>query len=225
MKDQIFVSLQTATDTEMNMAMRIYPSFEKLALSNGGGIYYSAGFSRDGKRYQVLLSQQPDPGMTAAAAHTMKVINLFKPKYVILTGIAAGVMRKNEDGQLYGDIVVADVVWDYTSGKFVKAGDSSIKFGSVGFISRPRVIRTDKALLKYAEAAIKSPENQNHVHIGTMACGTSVVANKEVVEKRIHSQFKETAGLDMESYAVMYAAKHAVPPLMSRHKGHIRLCG
>lgn len=48
--------------------------------------------------------------------------------------------------------------------------------------------------------------------IGPMACGATVVANWEIVEKQIHTQYGDTAALDMESYAVMYAAKEAPLP-------------
>ena len=51
-----------------------------------------------------------------------------------------------------------------------------------------------------------------HVHIGPMACGSTVVANRKVLEKQIHSQLSSTVGLDMESYAVVYAAYHAPKP-------------
>ena len=61
-------------------------------------------------------------------------------------------------------------------------------------------------------AAAASPENQCHVHIGPMACGTSVVANRDVLEKQVRSQLQGTVALDMESYAVAYAAEHAVEP-------------
>lgn len=61
-------------------------------------------------------------------------------------------------------------------------------------------------------AAAASPENQCHVHIGPMACGISVVANRDVLEKQVRSQLQGTVALDMESYAVAYAAEHAVEP-------------
>ena len=41
---------------------------------------------------------------------------------------------------------------------------------------------------------------------------STVVANSEVVEKQIHAQYNNTAALDMESYAVMYAVKEAPVP-------------
>ena len=45
-----------------------------------------------------------------------------------------------------------------------------------------------------------------------MACGTTVVANHKLIEKRIHSQMEGTVGLDMESYAIVYACNQATEP-------------
>ena len=60
--------------------------------------------------------------------------------------------------------------------------------------------------------ASESEKNECHVHIGPMACGSSVVANNLVLKKQIHSQLENTAGLDMESYGVVYAATNASEP-------------
>ena len=62
------------------------------------------------------------------------------------------------------------------------------------------------------ELAANSSENQCHIHIGPMACGSTVVANREILDKQVYSQFPHTIGLDMESYTVMYAAENAAQP-------------
>ena len=142
----------------------------------------------------------------------MKMIAAFRPKYVIMVGIAAGIAYKNAVDQLYGDIVVPNVVWDYSSGKFVSTQRADVTFGGVGFIPRPRSINTDETILEAVARAMESSENECHIHIGPMACGSAVVANSEVVEKQIHAQYGNTAALDMESYAVMYAVKQAPAP-------------
>ena len=87
-----------------------------------------------------------------------------------------------------------------------------MSFGGVGFIPRPHFVNTDESILEAVERAMESPKNEYHIYIGPMACGSTVVANSEVVEKQIHSQYSNTAALDMESYAVMYAVKEASVP-------------
>ena len=190
----------------------MYDEWEELSLDGDEQKYYETSFERDGKRLKVVMARQSEMGMIAAGVLTMKMIAAFRPKYVIMVGIAAGIAYKNAVDQLYGDVVVPDVVWDYSSGKFVSAQRADVTFGGVGFIPRPHYINTDETMLEAVARAMESSENECHIHIGPMACGTSVVANSEVVEKQVHSQYNNTAALDMESYAVMYAVKAAPAP-------------
>ena len=66
--------------------------------------------------------------------------------------------------------------------------------------------------MPYLRRATASKKNPCHVYIGPMACGSTVVANRELLEKQVYTQYHHTAGLDMESYAVVYAANHASDP-------------
>jgi nucleoside phosphorylase len=50
---------------------------------------------------------------SAAGVLSMKMIEYFRPKYLAMTGILAGMRGGSEPG----DIVAADPSWDYGSGK------------------------------------------------------------------------------------------------------------
>lgn len=78
---------------------------------------------------------------TAAATLSMKLIEHFRPRYLIGVGITAGVALEDVEQQVYGDVVVADEVWDCAAGKFVSPEDSEIHYDNVGFLPRPAVIR------------------------------------------------------------------------------------
>ena len=206
------VALITVTATEEAGLRYMYDDWKALSVDGDEQEYYETAFERDGKRFKVVTARQSEMGMTAAGVLTMKMISVFRPRYVIMVGIAAGIAYKNDVDQIYGDIVVPNVVWDYSSGKFVSAQKADVHFGGVGFIPRPRAINTDETMLEAVRRAMESSENECHIHIGPMACGTSVVANSEVVEKQVHSQYGNTAALDMESYSVMFAVKSAPAP-------------
>ena len=207
-----YVALITATATEEAGLRHMYSDWKPVYLEGDDQRYYETAFTRGGKTLKVITARQHEMGMTAAGILTMKMISEFRPKYVIMVGIAAGIAYKNAVDQIYGDVVVPDVVWDYSSGKFVSSKRGAVNFGGVGFIPRPHFVNTDEAMLDAVERAMESPENECHVHIGPMACGSTVVANSEVIEKQVHSQYGNTAALDMESYAVMYAVKEASVP-------------
>ena len=204
-------ALITVTETETAAIKQLY-NWQPLNIECDEQAYYCAGFERDNKHYRVVYARQNEMGMTAGAVLSMKLIQHFRPRYLIMVGIAAGVARADIEDQIYGDVIAADVIWNYSAGKFVSPDDARIKFGEVGFIPRPTVIEMQPELRGYIELAAASDENQCHVYIGPMACGSSVVANNEILDKQIRSQNESTAGLDMESYAVAYAARNATQP-------------
>lgn len=207
------VALIMATDAEENAVKALYPHWDPLTLQGDTQAYFETRFlSSDGTPQRLIRARQTQMGMTAASALSTKIIYQFRPRYLIMVGIAAGVALKELEEQIYGDVIVADSVWNYEFGKFVPASDGIISFGSIGFQPRPASLEIPSHILPYVRAAIESPENQNHVYIGPIASGSSVVANSEVLAKQIHSQQRETAGLDMEAYAVAYAAANAPAP-------------
>lgn len=208
---QYGVALITATSMETAAVMQMY-DWREINFDNDMQTYYETQFMRDNTFYKVVTTQQNAMGMTAAAALSMKLIEHFRPRYLIAVGIAAGVALKDVEEQIYGDVVVADEIWDYSTGKFVSPEESEIRYGNIGFLPRPAVIRMQPELRKYVETAAKSKENQCHVFIGAMATGSAVVANREILDKQIHSQFRHTAGLDMEAYGIAYAAENATAP-------------
>lgn len=206
-----YVALIVATKTEEEAVRNMY-SWDSATFSDDAQTYYTALIEKDGNRRKIVYARQEEMGMTVAVALTMKLIEHFRPQFVMMVGIAAGIARSDIAEQIYGDVVVADMIWNYTSGKFVSPDRTDIRFGNVGFISRPAVVKTDGALLEYVRKAAASPENQCHVHIGSMATGSAVVTNREIVNKQIHTMFRETIGLDMEAYGVVYAAQNATAP-------------
>lgn len=205
------VALICVTDTETDAVMRMY-DWKETRFPGDEQCYYEASFERGDVSHRVVTARQDEMGMTASATLSMKLIDHFRPKYLIMTGIAAGVILPDVEDQLYGDVVLADVVWNYSSGKFVSPEKADIRFGEVGFIPRPTIVRLQDWLLPYIRQAADSPENETHVYIGPMASGSAVVANKEILNTQIRHSFHNTAGLDMEAYAVMYAAEHATQP-------------
>ena len=205
------VALLSVTTTEFHGVMHFH-SWKAKTFAGDDQIYDISAFERDGKQYSLVHAKIDEMGMTAAAATAMKVIYTFRPRYLIMVGIAAGIAKKDIEDQMYGDVIVPDVVWNYSSGKFVNPEMADITFGDLGFLPRSTSAFIPEEILPYLKKAVNSPENPCHAHIGPMACGSTVVANKNLLDKQIYSQYRHTAGLDMESYAVVYTATHATTP-------------
>lgn len=212
MKDySSYVALIVATETEEKAIKNMY-DWKPVTFSDDTQTYYSASIEKNGSSHKIVYARQSEMGMTVAVTLTMKLIEHFRPQFMIMVGIAAGIARSDMAEQIYGDVVVADMIWNYTSGKFVNPERTDIRFGNVGFISRPAVVKTDAELLEYVRQAATSPENQCHIHIGLMATGSAVVTNREIVNKQIYTMYRETIGLDMEAYGVVYATQNATTP-------------
>ena len=205
------VALMSVTTTEFR-AVTHFHEWRAKTFWGDDQIYDIAEFGRDGKKHSLVHAKINEMGMTAAAATAMKLIFLFRPRYLIMVGLAAGVVKEELEDQRYGDVIVPDVVWNYSAGKFVSQDQARIHFGSIGFQPRSTAEYIPEEILPYLRAAAQSDENPCHVYIGPMACGSTVVANRELLEKQIYTQYQQTAGLDMESYAVVYAANHANDP-------------
>ena len=203
-----FAALIYVTDTEEEAVMRMY-DWKPFRLDGDEQLYYAAQDTSDRK---ILAARQDEMGMTASATLTMKLIEHFRPKYVIMPGIAAGALDESSETQMYGDVILADLVWNYSNGKYVSKDKAQIVFGEVGFLPRPTAVKVDDELLRYFDKAVHSEHNETHVHVGALASGSTVVANRHILEKQIIRQSYVTKGLEMEGYGVAYAASHATEP-------------
>lgn len=207
------VVLITAVKTESEAVKKVFKSLEKFSIKNDPTIYYRILLE---KNITVVTAQQSEMGMAAAATLSTKMIEHFKPKYLIMVGIAAGI----GDDKNLGDIIIPSEVWNYSSGKYVesKNGEESM----ISFLPDPvsipletkirEIVSQDfkERLFKIRSEADDAPGNELKVVIGPMACGAAVVANKDIVEDLIKKHHRKTVGLDMESYGIFFAAKNAV---------------
>ena len=207
-----FAAFIYVTETEHEAVMRMY-DWENCYLAGDKQLYYRAQVCINGTQQQIIAAQQSEMGMTASATLTMKLIQQWRPQYVCMPGIAAGLDDVDTGGaQIYGDVLLADATWNCSNGKYTSSEKADILFGSIGFVPRPTISLVDPAIIPYLEKAIHDPNNQCHVFKGYLASGTAVMANKEAITKYTSSYAECTEGLEMESYGVVYAANNAVSP-------------
>ena len=204
------VAIITAVTIETESVKRCFDGWKQVSFDNDENTKYSVTtfHSRDGEK-RLATSQQKHMGMTACALTCQKLIEHFRPRYLIMTGIAAGI---GGDSQLYGDVIIPDSIWDYSTGKFVGKDESDIHFGDVGFLPRPSFMRLNDDLVTLIKDIAESKDHEFKIHMGIMACGSSVVANKNYVDTRVRALMPETVGLDMESYSVFYTAENCTSP-------------
>ncbi|TZG25968.1 response regulator [Sphingomonas montanisoli] len=178
--------------------------------------YHHGWFMRGEQRKEVFAAAAPRMGMQASGVLATKMIHTFRPRYLAMIGILAGIRGECE----LGDVVVADPSWDYGSGK------RSSKTGVAAFASAPHQIGLDpflrgKLTRMSQDAALMDKirrewagERRNSllsIKIGPVASGAAVVEDEAFVEE-IRSQHRKTLGVEMETYGVFVAGQESPEP-------------
>lgn len=203
------------------------PEFEALVSLNEWQIetaaerdpvnYWRTNFDLADKRIEVVAAHAPQMGMTATAVTATKMINEFRPKYLAMVGIAAGVPNQAN----IGDLIVADPCWDWGSGKWKSTPDGVRLFEPDPMQERlhPRMqalfadVQRDSSLFSsaWADYSGAKPESPPKLHIGPCVSGASVLADKQTRDG-IQEHSRKLVGIDMEAYGLMHAAAHAPSP-------------
>lgn len=208
-----FATLQVSTQIEYDSLMNSF-DWKPITIEGDSQQYYECFFESKGKKPLRLIAAMADEmGNTAAAVLSLKLNGIFHPKFMILTGIAAGVKFIHKKNQpVMGDVVIADRVWNFSSGKYVPRGESPLQLGNIGFIPRPNILRISPELRKFLKEKVKVSHLNYKIHIGAMASGSAVISNREIIANYILPIVEKTKGLDMESYGVFYTSEHAIFP-------------
>ena len=202
---------------ELMAVIRHVPwSWEQKAAPGDGSLYWRGLFA-DGRRDEVVyLTACPRPGMPAAAVQACKIISTYRPRFLAMCGITAGLRRRVK----LGDVVVTDPSWDWGSGKWTML-EAKPQFQpaphqiglSTWMRERLRVIGTDEELLRQIWDLWEGPkpEAPPTLHLGPSASGDAVLADGKTIE-RVIEQHRGLLGIEMEVYGVFEAASEAATP-------------
>ncbi len=172
-------------------------------------------FSSGGTTFSVTAAHAPRMGMVSSALLTSKLIEREVPRFVVMTGICAGIKGKVN----IGDVVVADPAWDWQSGKhFVEAEEHGFAIAPdpIGLASFIRARVDQMRMEREIWTAIRSnwpspPDTELKLRSAPMASGSSVLADPDVVD-RIIEQNRNLAAIEMEAFGVVAAASLASHP-------------
>lgn len=211
----IFVALE---DVELDSIRALDGHWQEVAVAHDNSRYFEGYFSNGDSYVSVVVVAAPKMGMPTAAAISSKLIYTYRPRYLAITGICAGVKGKVE----IGDILVADPCFDWGSGKWVKNPVS----GDLRFRPAPYPWRLDDGIRSKIKALSESekvieeiryafgtaaPRVAPSVKIEAMASGGSVLQAAKLMDD-VLDQHKNLVGVEMESYAVFTAAAYAPEP-------------
>lgn len=179
--------------------------------------YYSSSWTTtQNENISVIACAAPSMGMTAACVTACKVIERWRPRFLIMTGIAAGTGKE----QKYGDVLIAEAAYDYGSGKITETENGERIF--TPSYCQIRIEPALHALLQRWERdqiqtdvirrawQVEMPSPPRLI-LGLLASGAAVVQSKDLVED-ILSKSRKVVGLDMEGYGIFHAAHLATSP-------------
>lgn len=180
-------------------------------LAIDGGLLFRVGTRNvSGTDIRVVCTHLPQMGLTPSAFTTRLVIERFRPKIILMTGICGGITNKVK----VGDLVVAEKSWDWQSGKWQSNGIFEVspdqKEGDADLIGIARKSE-DRIREIHSSYPNRRPDHIPSFICAPMVSGSSVVADSKLHEKFIN-QHRKAAAIDMECYGFYYAADMSPPP-------------
>jgi adenosylhomocysteine nucleosidase len=148
----------------------------------------------------------PRMGLVDGAVVAGTCIEKFKPTVVAMSGVCAGFKDRAELGQL----LIADMAYEYQSGKWTDDGFAQEPYQvpmSEAMRSIVREILEDQDILLDLETGWRSdrPVKMTAPKPVTLTSGSAVIANDLLMEQ-VAKYHRRVSGLDMEVYALMRAA-------------------
>jgi nucleoside phosphorylase/CheY-like chemotaxis protein len=214
---QAYLGIVCALQTpEFDALLRLPWDWRPLPHNEDFVFYHEGRFSVHGQEQRVIAGCVGRKGMASAAVLTSKLITLFRPRYLAMMGITAGVQGRAN----LGDVVAADVCWDWGSGKWLDAGEES-HFHQAPYQvavdpdihARLGRLTSDAAALSRVESAWPGPRPQTRlaVRVGPVASGAGVLSSHDKLQA-IKSQHRELLAVEMEVYGVFVAAADGLKP-------------
>lgn len=207
------IAIITAINLEFEQLKSIC-NWELLELPNDPIIYYKCILNtKNNNNIKIVICCVNQMGMQAAATVSSKVISLFSPTKLFITGICAGI---KSSGVNIGDLVVANQSWNYESGKISEDDDGKLIFKpdmhclptDNGILAKLTQFTNDKNILSniYNDFKGHKPANHPKVKYGSVGSGPYVLASTNYLAELLQKDRKLTA-IDMEGYGIYKAAQ------------------
>ena len=224
------ILIAVAVDVELDSVLKA-GNWDTFLVKGDDIVYYTSQImTKDKFKTSVILCKAKKMGPIGCASMVSKAICRFSPEYVFMIGIAAG----NSKDTKCCDIVVASVSDDYSYGKIIENNNTIDFQGRSSSICIDNTIDQILDLYKANEKQellnfviretesmavnVLKPEELQHLKIiksidfkvGKVVSGPCVVTSDMFKQKYIiNKNHSDYIALDMETYSLYYAAKHA----------------
>lgn len=223
------IAVVCALNAELKAVLNLKLEWAKISIDEK--LYYEGTLGE----YNIIATSENKMGMPEAASLTTRVIDIFSPKYVVMTGIAAGV---DPTEQNFLDLLIPERIFNWQSGKYkvkkISTNNENVNAENRednNFIEKDFHIfekdhRTANTYTEHVNAItlqendfskevlkmldfnsfeMRIPSNINIISEG-MVSGSAVVADKDIVNDQIAE--RKIYGIDMEAYGVVFACNN-----------------
>jgi len=197
--------LVTALPEERDAVLRKLPGFERAAPRKDDiHVYFQARLPVEGGAgaYRVVVLPLLGMGRVNAATATSEAVKRWRPKHVLVVGIAGGVARRSVN---LGDLLISEQVVDYELQKITEKG-IEVRW-SVHKASRRLFAASLNMLGDAWTKRIDVPrpkEGVSRIHVGPIASGDKVVAVESVL-REYRNVWPSLIGVEMEAAGVASA--------------------
>ncbi|GHJ33179.1 hypothetical protein TPA0910_76120 [Streptomyces hygroscopicus subsp. sporocinereus] len=195
------VVVLTALEVEYR-AVRAHLEEPRPAPAERGALF-ELGLFRDGPAERMVAIHMTGPGNPGAAASVERAAALFAPRAVLFVGVAGGV----KDVAL-GDVVAADAVYDYETGKDTETGflpRQKTYQSAYGLVQLARLVAAGDAWQRRIPPGDGAPRPRAHVK--PLAAGGRVVAHhRSDVGHRLAAGAGDALAVDMEGFGFLAGA-------------------
>lgn len=179
--------------------------------------FYVGSCVVNGAHKTVVCGSAFRMGMVHSSLLTAKAWHYFRPEVIILVGITAGVAGTSN----FGDVLIAEEVWDYGAGKIADNPNAKQTF-----LPDPRHVNAPHSLVEALwsfgqkkevreriESSWKGKAPATHLAVikGPVASGSAVVASKALIDGILGGN-RKLIGLEMEAYGVYSACEYLPRP-------------
>lgn len=213
---KVDVAVVTAlAEPELTAVLTLPAAWKELKVRHDASPYHVGSLQKKGREVSLVAVAASDKGLSGAAVAATKLIYTFRPRFLCMVGICAGLKKRTQ----IGDVLVADPVWDWGSGKIKQGKGGREEFHPAQYQLRlNETLRTQVLRLEadkewrekvHLNFTSRKPKGLFRVRVGPVASGASVLQNSKVVDG-VLAKHKDLLGIEMEIFSMMFAA-HVAP--------------
>lgn len=207
-EESIDFAIVTALHEEFQAVLSYFPELVEVRDNKSDNRLYFKGYikTNNGDYYRIVATCLDGNGNLEAANATSDLINKWKPRYILVCGIAGGLSKGNLK---YGDVIVSDSVIYYESRKVNSKG---IEPKSRKFIPDKNLIMGMHKLM-LSNPQLKLPEKYKNgipkIEIGVITSVEKVISSTDELNRLLLIHGKVMA-VEMESAGIASAAFSAI---------------